>query len=106
TTGDDGKFNVDDESAQVLTVTRPDYAGAEVAIQDPKSNIEILLRPTTISGTVKNSRSGDPMAGVIVVLTRADGQTVAATTDAEGKYLLADVSEGDTLTVQVEGATV
>lgn len=106
TTGDDGKFNVDDESAQVLTVTRPDYAGAEVAIQDPKSNIEILLRPTTISGTVKNSRSGDAMAGVIVVLTRADGQTVAATTDAEGKYLLADVSEGDTLTVQVEGATV
>lgn len=105
-TDKDGKFSVADQAAGTLTISRQDYAGTQVAIEQNQARVEVLLRPTTVSGVVTNSRSGDPIEGVVVVLTRKSGETVAATTDADGRYLLTDVDEGDTVTVQFEGFTV
>lgn len=101
-----GKFSVADQTAGILSVTRHDYAGTEVSVQQNQGSVEVLLRPTTVAGIVTNSRTGDPIEGVTVILTRKGGQTVSATTDQDGRYLLADVDEGDAIAVQLEGVTV
>ncbi len=105
-TDEDGRFSVGEQVAGILSVTRRDYAGTEVAVELNQGNVEVLLRPTTISGVVTNARSGDPIAGIVVLLTRQGGQSVSATTGEDGRYLLVDVDEGDEIAVQLEGVTV
>lgn len=105
-TDSNGKFSVDNSVGGVLTISRQEYAATQVAIEQNQGSVEVLLRPTTVSGVVTNSRSGEPIEGVLVVLTRKGGQTVSATTDKDGRYLLADVDEGDAIAIQMEGVTV
>lgn len=101
-----GKFAMGNGISGTVTVTHQNYAGTEVAILPGQGSVEVLLRPTTIAGTVTNSQSGDPIEGAVVLLTRKNGQTVSVNTDKDGRYLLADVDDGDTLSVQMEGVTV
>jgi hypothetical protein len=106
TTNDSGAFSMDDSTATMLTVSRDNYASTQVAVTPASSKIEVALRPTTISGIIKDKKSGDPMPGLTVVVTASGGQSVSAVTDQDGKYVLENVPDGGTLTVQLDGATV
>jgi hypothetical protein len=47
---------------------------------------------TTLQGTVTNAATGQPMAGVMIAVSGAN--TLAATTDAQGKYSLSGLAAG------------
>jgi hypothetical protein len=106
TTNGDGKFSLDDLAATQLDVTRDEYAATQVAIASVEDELEIALRPTTIRGVVKNKKTGDPLAGVVVTATGPNGEVISSTTDDDGKYELVNVPDGSRIAVAYEGFTV
>lgn len=106
TTNGDGSFTIDDLTATSLQISREDYASTQVAITSADLNYDVTLRPTTVRGTVKNEKNGDPIAGVTVTATAPDGTTVTTVTNADGEYVLENVPEGAEVTVTFEGFTV
>ncbi|CAA9299851.1 MAG: glycoside hydrolase, partial [uncultured Chloroflexia bacterium] len=57
--------------------------------------LDVTLRPNTLSGTITDSYSKQPLANVQVQAS----DTISATTDAEGRYTLAGVPENVSLTM-------
>lgn len=106
TTNDDGAFTIADLTATTLQISREDYANTQVAVTSPDIQYEVSLRPTTVSGTVKNEKNGDPISGVTVSATAPDGTTVSTVTNEDGEYTLDDVPDGAEVTVTFEGFTV
>ena len=106
TTNNDGKFSLNDQAATQLNISRDEYAATQVAIAATDDQYEISLRPTTIRGVVKNKKTGDPMAGVVVTATGPNGEIITSTTGDDGKYTLVDVPDGSEIAVAYDGFTV
>lgn len=102
-TNDSGEFSFEEPVVGSLNIKRDGYQPTQVPVTPEQSSIEVSLRPTTLEGTVINTRSGEGMAGVTVTATGPDGATTTATTDEEGKYLLVDVPPDATITVSING---
>ncbi len=106
TTNGDGSFTLADLTATTLLISRADYASTHVAVTSPDEQLDVSLRPTTVSGTVTNEKNGDPMPGVTVAATAPDGTTISTVTNDDGEYTLENVPEGAEVTVTFEGFTV
>jgi hypothetical protein len=106
TTNGDGAFTLADLTATSLFISREEYASTQVAVTSPDIRYDVSLRPTTVRGTVKNEKNGDPMPGVSVTATAPDGTTITTVTNEEGEYTLENVPEGAEVTVIFEGFTV
>lgn len=81
--------------------------GAEsgpVSVRTPRgetiSRAQIALR-TSVSGIIEDTRR-QPLAGIAV---RVVGTGIAATTNAEGSFLLPDVAPGNAREIEIDGAT-
>ena len=105
-TGDDGSFVVSDTTATTVTISREDYASAQVQVADPDSTIAVALIPTTIRGTVTHSRSKEPLEGIEIVATTPGAAEVTTVSDADGNWALEGVATGATITARLEGQTV
>lgn len=104
TTDSEGRFSLDTALTGDISVGREDYASTQVpAPADNTTPLAIELRPTTLSGVVMNTRSGEGMPGVTVEARGPDNAAVTAVTDQEGKYLLIDVPANATITVVFDG---
>lgn len=106
TTNGDGAFTLADLTATSLLISREDYASTQVAVTSPDIQYDVSLRPTTVRGTVKNAKNGDPMPGVSVAAIAPDGTTITTVTNDDGEYTLENVPEGAEVTVTFEGFTV
>lgn len=102
----DGSFVVSDTTATNVTISAEDYASAQVAVADPESTIEIALVPTTVRGSVKHSRTKEPLPGIEIVATNPGTADLTTVTDAEGAWALEGVTSGATITARFEGQTV
>jgi hypothetical protein len=99
-TGDDGTFNIRNTDSGVVSVSMDGYDSAEYELPSDESSdidpvdIEIPIRPTTMSGEVTNRVDGQPMSGVLVE-SLLDGDVVAsAETGDGGAFSLEDIPEG------------
>ena len=106
TTNGDGAFTLADLTATSFVISREDYASTQIAVTSPDIKYDVSLRPTTVRGTVKNEKNGDPIAGVSVSATAPDGTTITTVTNDDGEYTLENVPEGAEVTVMFEGFTV
>jgi len=106
TTNGDGSFTLSDLTATSLLISREDYASTQIAVTSPDIQYDVTLRPTTVMGSVKNERNGDPIAGVAVAATAPDGTTITTVTNDAGEYTLENVPEGAEVTVTFEGFMV
>lgn len=102
-TNGSGKFEFDDPVTGSLSVARDGYQPTQVSITPEQETLDVTLRPTTLSGTVINERSDDPMPGVTVSVMGADGTEQTTTTDEDGKYLLTDVPPDATVKISLNG---
>jgi hypothetical protein len=106
TTDGQGAFTLPAVTAPALLLAQPPagYAGVEYRVPAGDQQVKILLRPTTIAGTI-TTEAGAPLKGVTVRAVGPGGTpAAAATTDADGRYTLRDVPEGARL--MVEGPTL
>lgn len=104
TTDSQGRFNLDTRLAGDISVSGEAYESTQVpAPADDTAPLAIELRPTTLSGAVMNSRSGEGMPGVTVEARGPDNAAVTAVTDQEGRYLLIDVPANAGITVLFDG---
>lgn len=106
TTDGDGAFTLTDLTATSFQISRENYASTQVAVTSPDIQYDVTLRPTTVSGTVKNEKNGDPIPGVSVAAIAPDGTTILTVTNEDGEYTLENVPEGAEVTVTFEGFTV
>jgi hypothetical protein len=79
------------ETLRVPLAAHPQFAQP----QAPSVVLDQRLRPNTLSGTISDTYTGAPLSGVVV---RAS-ETISATTDASGRYILAGVPEQFTIDV-------
>src|SRR5215203_4315130 len=61
----------------------------------PAMTLDAQLRPNTVAGLITDAYTGKPLAGALVKASA----TLSATTAADGRYLIAGVPEGFTLSV-------
>ena len=100
----DGLFSTQAWSPKdTLAVTAPGYEAAtlnlaerpELAAAEPTTKtLDMVLRPNTLRGAIKDSFTGAPVANALVAT-----DTVSATTAADGTYTLANVPESFALQV-------
>jgi hypothetical protein len=85
-----------------LAVSAPNYeplnlaleGRPEIAATDVQTiTLDTALRPNSLSGTITDSYTGEPMAGAQVVATFNVTNTLSATTDEAGRYSLAGLPE-------------
>jgi hypothetical protein len=84
-----------------LTVQGTNYEPVYGQVDEQTSSDQsVALRPTLLAGTLKDSVTGDPIAGAVVstVSNPSDGDPLA-TTDANGAYALTGVPAGAKLYV-------
>ncbi|GAB4109845.1 MAG: putative glycoside hydrolase [Roseiflexaceae bacterium] len=108
TTDSSGAFNITNwstketlqVSAQGYEPTTVDLAAQPQLAQPtpPAVSIQTTLRPNTLSGTITDAYTGQPIAGVTIEATTSVTATVTATTDANGSYRLAGLPETFSLT--------
>lgn len=106
TTDDEGEFSFDSPNGTPppsLAVERENYQQTQVPVSPGRQQIDINLRPTTLTGVVTNSRSGDPVSGAAVVASGPDASKVTSVTNDDGEYTLSDVPEEATVTVTHDG---
>ncbi|HEU5090727.1 MAG TPA: putative glycoside hydrolase, partial [Roseiflexaceae bacterium] len=98
TTGADGSYVLNDVSEQVaLTISSARYETLSHTI-DRLVTYDAALRPNTLEGTLKNSYTGEPIAGATVKAGDA-----SATSDDSGHYVLENVPERTTVSFSADG---
>lgn len=102
-----GKYQIPSWSSKdTLQIQADGYEPATIALESqatlakptpPAATFDTQIRPNTLNGTLTDSFSGKPLAGVLVKVT----DTISATTDAEGRYTLAGLPESFDLAVSM-----
>lgn len=98
-----GHFSFDAPLSGALSVSGENYESTQVAVNPTDDEVAIRIRPTTLTGTVTNLRTNEPLEGATVSVegpTRAEAKTV---TDEDGNYLLFDVPSDAVVTVEHPG---
>jgi hypothetical protein len=104
TTDSEGRFTIDTALAGNISVGRKDYESTQIPMPSNQTlPLAIELRPTTLSGIVMNTKTGEGIPGVTVEARSPDNATVTAVTDEEGHYLLIDVPADATITAYFDG---
>lgn len=96
TTGDDGTYELRGMSENAKVVfSGGGYASTE-AESGQQTSLDATLTPSTISGTVVDAATGEPLKqATVIATTTISGTDVAYTrTGADGKYTLENVPEG------------
>ena len=91
----------------IVSATGRRPAAGLIAVGDgPARRDVVLVGSGVLSGTARMAGTGDPVPGVVVTLTDAEGEVVAAgTTAADGTYRLEGLEAGDhTLVGMLAGA--
>jgi hypothetical protein len=101
TTDAKGRFTTDSWSLnQTLQLEAPGYEPttlkladqselAQAALDSSPASFEVMLRPTTLTGTVTDPNTQQPIANAQVVVA----DEISTTTQADGSYILEDVPE-------------
>ena len=98
TTGADGSYVLNDVPEQVaLTISAARYETLSHSI-DRLVTYDAALRPNTLEGMLKNSYTGEPIAGATVKAGDA-----SATSDDTGHYVLENVPERTTVSFTADG---
>lgn len=102
-TNDDGVVRIErPEADSAVTVSANGYGTTSTTIVDNSFAAvqQISMRPSTLTGTLTDRESGNPIAGASLTLLDAGGTELATTTsDAEGAYRFVDVPENATLRI-------
>ncbi|MEZ4523438.1 MAG: carboxypeptidase regulatory-like domain-containing protein [Thermomicrobiales bacterium] len=98
-----GEFSFDSPPSGALSISRPDYESTQVALNPNEDEVTIQIRPTTLTGTVTNTRTNEPLAGASVIVSSPSRATAKTVTDEDGNYLLFDVPADATITVEHAG---
>lgn len=100
-----GKYQIGSWSQNdTMQISADGYEPATVALgqqpqlakpAQPAATLDTQIRPNTLSGTVTDSFTTQPLAGAVVQATQA----ISATTGADGRYTLKGLPEAFSLTV-------
>ncbi|KAB8142966.1 hypothetical protein F8S13_12045 [Chloroflexia bacterium SDU3-3] len=100
-----GKYQIGSWSQNdTMQISADGYEPATVALSQqpqlatpaqPAATLDTQIRPNTLSGTVTDSFTAQPLAGAVVQATAA----ISATTGADGRYTLKGLPEAFSLTV-------
>lgn len=91
-------------SKDTIEVKAGGYEQRSVPLQDqpqfskpapPSVSLDVVIRPNTLSGTVSDSYTKQPLAGAVVQASA----TISATTAADGRYVLNGVPESFALSI-------
>jgi hypothetical protein len=104
--GGDGSFSVDDPNASALQVSKDDYESTQVPVSKADDSLQIALRPTTLTGTVKNTKTGKPIVGASITVVGQNDVSATAITDDKGKYSINKVPPDATITVVYDNYTI
>ncbi len=100
-----GHFSFDSPQSGSLSISRDDYESTQIAISATDEEVSIVIRPTTLSGTVINLRTDEPVVGATVTVSSPSEASVKTVTDEDGRYLLFDVPADATITISHPGLT-
>lgn len=103
TTDGDGEFAFNVTINGSLGVSRAEYESTSVPVVVGIEDVEIALRPTTLTGKVINTRSNSPLAGATIIAEGPNSASSTTITDEEGEYLLIDVPSEATVSVVYDG---
>lgn len=98
-----GSFAFESPYTGPISVSREDYESTQVAVDVDDEQVAIRIRPTTLTGTVTNLRTDEPLEGARVTVTSPTRATAKTVTDESGMYLLFDVPSDATVTVEHAG---
>ncbi|MBC8163493.1 MAG: carboxypeptidase regulatory-like domain-containing protein [Roseiflexaceae bacterium] len=100
-----GMFSIASWStADALQVSAAGYEPVTIALEGqqqlanptpPAASVETSIRPNTLSGTLTDTYTGQPLAGALVKATTA----ISATSGADGRYTLAGLPENFELAI-------
>ena len=98
-----GAFSFADPLDGALSISRDNYEATQIAVAPEDAVLTVEIRPTTLTGTVTNTRTDDPIEGASVTVTSPTRATAKTITDEDGDYLLFDVPSDATITVEHQG---
>lgn len=94
----DGEFQLENSVTEVA-VQKQGFDPTAVTVTPGSSSIEVRIRPNVVQGIVTNTATQKPIPGVAVEISTAAGPAGSTTTDEKGAFLLSDVPEGATITI-------
>jgi hypothetical protein len=98
TTGADGRYTLAGmPETFTLTVAAPDHEPLSQSLKRSTS-FDTTLRPNVLTGTITDSYTGQPLAGVIVQAGSAAGKT-----EPDGRYRITNVSVDATVSISADG---
>lgn len=98
-----GEFSFDEPINGALSITGDNYESTQVPVNPTDVQVEITIRPTTLTGTVTNVGADAPLVGATVAANSPTRSTVKTVTDDEGRYVLFDVPADAVVTVEHQG---
>jgi protocatechuate 3,4-dioxygenase beta subunit len=99
TTGSDGRYLISGVPGSfTLSVSAKDYEQVSQLL-DKTVSFDAALRPTVLAGTITDRYTGQPVAGAMVQV----GDTLSATTGADGTYRLEGVPKNATVEISADG---
>jgi hypothetical protein len=99
-------------ATDTLAVNAPNYAALTLPLEAEPTvvanetltvTLSLPLRPNTLTGTITDLYTGEPVAGVDLAVTVDVSTTLTANTAADGVYTLTDLPEQFRLTVNAPG---
>ena len=98
-----GEFSFEEPLSGSISISGENYESAQFPVSPSDAQLEISIRPTTLSGVVTNTGSDEPLAGATVSATSSSQATVKTVTDEDGRYVLFDVPVDAVVTVEHHG---
>ena len=98
-----GHFSFESPLDGDLSVSGENYESTQVAVNPTDEELAIRIRPTTLTGTVTNLRTNEPLAGATVSVESPTRAAVKTVTDEDGRYVLFDIPGDAVVTVEHPG---
>lgn len=98
----DGRISVDRPDTQTtISINVPGYRASSYAVpKDDAQSRDVTLTSSAVSGSLTDGATGGPIVGAEITVFGVDGSQLGSTsTDEAGRYVLDDVPEGATLSV-------